>query len=278
MGNITRRQHYIPQMILRNFCFDNNTCWEYSLNTKTFEQKKIESLFYQNFLYEIKKDDGSFYNPNGVNSAEQGFCQIEGKYAEFFRELFSELDHNDSVFIDKENRELICFWIALIIHRNPMIKKLLPENAEQFGYSIRDRLNIDYNFLGLMTKSVEYHVGDLIKGQMTFLRAHISEGFVISDFPIVFYNDVLHNYCYAPISSEYAVLIQEPENALKNLDKCQIIDLSLVDTVKKNKEIYECLKSAKISDIEFGNSIIAKKESILRHVVMPGYDIFLHKK
>ena len=270
MGDITKRQHYIPQMLLRNFCFDNNMCWEYSLNTKTFEQKNIESLFCQNLLYEIKKDDGSFYNPDGVNAAEKGFSQIEGEYAEFFRELFSELDNSDSIALNKVKRELICFWISFLIHRNPMIKKLLPIQAEEYGFSIRDRLNNDYNFLGLMPKGIDYHADDLLKGQITFLRAHKSEGFIISDFPIVFYNEILHKYCYAPISSEYAVLIQEPENVLINLDKCKIKDLTLSNTIKLNVEMYECLESAKLSDIKFGNAIIAKNEETLRRVVNIG--------
>lgn len=46
------RQHYIPQFILRNFCFDDsNSLFFYSLKDKTVSVKNTRDVFMEKQLY-----------------------------------------------------------------------------------------------------------------------------------------------------------------------------------------------------------------------------------
>lgn len=61
----TKKQHYVPVVYLDGFSPDGKHIYEYSLTDGAIRVPvKIEDVCRENFLYEVRNDDGELFNIN----------------------------------------------------------------------------------------------------------------------------------------------------------------------------------------------------------------------
>ena len=231
-----KKQHFVPRMVLKNFCIENEPgkCWEYSLHNKSFSKRIIDDLCAQNYLYEIRDDNGLFYYEDGKNVVENGFGQIETQFAPFLESLISRLEQETTLIIAPNDLELLYVWISFLIIRNPIILHAIPLVAKEMGINIESKLSKSYNFVELMPFLLEKFTNDLKKGHIEFYKANASYSFVISDIPVIIKGTPLYKFCYYPISSSFAMVVKEPETAITDVHKCIVKELDNAEVMKQN--------------------------------------------
>ncbi len=105
-SDVKKKQHYVPEMMLRAFCIPNsNRVWEYNLHSGFITKKNISEICAERYLYELR-DDVGFVNPNTTNLLENEFCKIEGEFTNFFN------------FFLKISKEKMSILLKMILAKN----------------------------------------------------------------------------------------------------------------------------------------------------------------
>ncbi len=122
------RHHYIPQFILRNFCFDNSGNTSYTdVKSKKESVKQIRDIFMEKNLYRDTINDD---NPVKI---EKDFAQFESEVACIIKEKF--LKEEEFVLTSQEDEKLKLF-LALMSFRSKsthdLFKSSLPKESKNF--------------------------------------------------------------------------------------------------------------------------------------------------
>lgn len=262
MSNISKKQHYVPEMVLKHFCTDKNKCWELNFNSGRIAKKSIREVCCTNQLYEIRDEIGEYYYPKGVNAVEKGFCRIETFYDNHINKLISELDKKEVIVLDSIEREYIYLWVSILLNRNPIIKQALPVVASDFGVTIKGEISQSYSFIEIMPASIKFFVEKFKKGRIKFLKTDKNNPFVISDIPVVILDPNCEE-CYMPLSSIYAIQIKKTDSVLIDLNNCEIQELSNKETDDYNTLMYQAVCAYRYSEFCFGNSVISSNKYTL---------------
>lgn len=91
--NITKKQHYIPQVYLRGFSPEYNDksheiscsgytiyCYDLTKTTQSYKPVPIKSVCYKNYLYEVTGDDGEIVLPNHLEKCFSALEKMFGTY------------------------------------------------------------------------------------------------------------------------------------------------------------------------------------------------------
>lgn len=139
--NITRKQHYIPQVYLRGFSpqyIDKNNevppsrytiyCHDLTKEAPLYKSVPIKSICYKNDLYEVTGHDGEIVLPNRL---EKFFSVLEKMFSEYRnkleRKVFITENYITNSFLTREEKS---FWITYILIQILRIPQIL-ELAEQ---------------------------------------------------------------------------------------------------------------------------------------------------
>lgn len=139
--NITKKQHYIPQVYLRGFSPEYNdksheiphsryTIYSYDLtkNTQLYEPVPIKSVCYKNYLYEVTGDEGAIVLPNHL---EKCFSELEKMFSKYRHKLekkaFITENYTTNYFLTQEEK---IFWVTYILLQTLRMPQVL-EIAEQ---------------------------------------------------------------------------------------------------------------------------------------------------
>lgn len=122
------RHHYIPQFILRNFCFDDNGDTFYKdAKSKKESVKQIRDIFMEKNLY---RDTINSDNPVQI---EKDFARFENEVAPIIKEKF--LDSEEFILTRLEEEKLKLFF-ALMSFRSKstqeLFKKELSKKSKKF--------------------------------------------------------------------------------------------------------------------------------------------------
>ena len=110
------RHHYIPQFILRNFCFDDNGNTFYKdIKSKKESVKQIRDIFMGRNLY---RDTINSDNPIQI---EEDFARFENEVAPIIKEKF--LDSEEFILTRLEEEKLKLFF-ALMAFRSKSTQEL----------------------------------------------------------------------------------------------------------------------------------------------------------
>lgn len=137
-SNITKKQHYIPQVYLRGFSpeYQRNkekllsskyTIYCHNLKEKNQIMKPIpiKSVCYRDYLYEVTGHDGEIVLANYL---EQFFSLMEKKFSEYRdkleRKAFVEENYKTKCFLTGEEKEFWVTYILIQILRTPQILSL----------------------------------------------------------------------------------------------------------------------------------------------------------
>ena len=266
MNEIKKKQHYVPRMFLSQFADSDGKCWEYNLNSQKICKKRVEELCASNLLYEIRDENGVFIFPDGLNKVENSFSKLEDFYKGYLAELLMKIDGKCTVDLNEDDIEFICMWFSLLIVRNPLIKKAIPVISRDFGVVEMDEKSRSYNFISLMAREFNYFTKEMKKGHIQFLKCSRYKSYIITDMPVWIANPI-YDGSYLPISSKYAIRINKPEMILSNRKKCEVKELNAEQTDEMNNMMFVAIRSIKVSEFDFGNSVIANDEYVLRHML-----------
>lgn len=119
--NITKNQHYVPQVYLRGFSPDQKRVWSYALDPMdSGKLVPIESVCREKYLYEVWDDDGNLLGPNWLETV---LCGLEGLYAKNLRALEKKAFHRENYwtkcFFTPEEKTFWKAYIAIQMMRSP---------------------------------------------------------------------------------------------------------------------------------------------------------------
>lgn len=139
----SRCHHYVPQKILRNFCFsDSEEIYVFDKNTLASRKAKIKSLYFENGFHTL-------FTETGRNNRENEVTGIENSYN-------SVVDHivRNKGFkgIDELCRKIICRFITFQFLRTSKIRKSIDIFSKLFfdmGKSSAQISGLDKFFPGI---------------------------------------------------------------------------------------------------------------------------------
>ena len=138
--NITKNQHYVPQVYLRGFSPDSKRVWSYSLDPMDGGKLvPIESVCREKFLYEVRDDGGNLLGPNWL---EHVLCGLEGMFAKNLRALENKAFHKENYwtkcFFTTEEKTFWKAYIAVQMMRSPVV---IQATQDVFSEFLGDRLS-----------------------------------------------------------------------------------------------------------------------------------------
>lgn len=121
--NITKNQHYVPQVYLRGFSPDHKRVWSYALDPMdNGKLVPIESVCREKYLYEVRDDDGNLLAPNWLETV---LCGLEGLFAKNLRALENKAFHKENYwtkcFFTTEEKTFWKTFIAVQMMRRPEV-------------------------------------------------------------------------------------------------------------------------------------------------------------
>ena len=121
--NMTKKQHYVPQVYLRGFSTDNKQIWSYTIDPlDNGKYVPIESICRENYLYEVKDNDGNWLTPNWI---EKILSLLEGMFGENLRRLekkaFLKENYRTKCFLTKDEKSFWQLFVAIQMMRNPIV-------------------------------------------------------------------------------------------------------------------------------------------------------------
>ena len=57
---ITKKQHYVPEFLLKNFCSSDGKFAAYNIQYKSYSRKSPAQVCYKDFLYETRNNNDEF--------------------------------------------------------------------------------------------------------------------------------------------------------------------------------------------------------------------------
>lgn len=218
----TKKQHYVPQMYLKNFAIDER-CFVYNPFKQKIEKNSIRNICEENYLYEIRNKDGVFLFPDSKNQFENALSQIEGQDAELLNNILSRVDEEDNCLIlSNDERESLIGFSLLMLLRNPLIRNVLPDVLKiSIGMEISKKEEISFAWLFTLL-NIEKVCPGLINSQINFLKTNKDDYFITSSFPLSFSGDTVQRDFYLPLSSRIGMELSMPDNVLINVNKCQV--------------------------------------------------------
>lgn len=256
--SITKKQHYVPRMYLRNFCIDGekDKCYEYNPYTNDVRIANINNLCEENYLYEIRDEEGIFLVPELKNQIEKAFSIIENEDAGLLRDLLELIEQTrGSIVLSDDQRKKLIGFIILMILRNPVLRDVLPETLKLInGTELKTEAEIKYAWIIILLHTDIYGY-EIENTQLTFLKTKESNPFITSKLPMYFSGYPIQRDFYMPLSSKVAIEMRIPENALINVNKCDIRELSIEEV-----DSYNC----KLLDSQ-GSIISSSKETLNKY-------------
>lgn len=280
------KHHYIPQFILRNFCYDGENRL-YFFNKKTSEicERKTSEIFMVRNLYR-----DNINNPDEPMKIEKDMARFESEVSRIIKERF--LKENEIAISLEENEKLLLFFALMgfrsIITRNSFIDRASEKTKALYSYYQKDGNLSDLwkRNLGKLVncrslKEILNHkeIDDPIKGFMyrdivglygcyfVVAERRGSLDFVISDsYPTVITGTMengleLMLYSIFPISPDRVILIAA--NGVTGApQRVTVFDDEVLKRPKRNqikKEIIIRLRKVYEREVEYLNSALIRE-------------------
>ena len=159
----TAEQHYIPQFILRNFISNKLlTVADVRVSPVRYFKTTPKRIFFQNDLYEIKNEDGTYFDRNAI---EDRFASMEGWVAPRLRDLF--LKRDKSSHLSGEQDAVLAVLIAVQLARLPAVKQIVFDKND---VDIIEKNYIYQAFVNSPQKANEYLKRNNIYGPPELLK------------------------------------------------------------------------------------------------------------
>lgn len=143
------KQHYIPQFILKNFCFNDHLLYFYSLNDKRTSIKNTRDVFMERNLY-----TSITLNPDNPTQIETDFARYEREISTLIKTKI--LDKHE-IFLTLKEETSLRFFCALLGFRSANAKDIFL-NLDEEGKTIYKPYLQEDNFAELWRRNLSYLV------------------------------------------------------------------------------------------------------------------------
>ena len=287
MINIPIKHHYIPQFILKNFCFDeSNHIHFFFFYTHAITIKATREVFMKPFLYQ-----DNINHPDKEMQIEIDFAKYENEVSQFFKRFSTKKE----ICLTNSENELLKLFVAIMRLRSDMssnfFKQELSEESKEF-YSkyqpdgnfddfwkrnlgnilscrswreVNEHENIDLPFKAFMKRDA-YGIAD-----MYFIVAERRGGtdFVLSDsYPTVIYEQLTKDdksieipmFDFLPLSPERMLLFVSTSVRFSNESVTHFSNEFLKPPRKNhdNNQITIKVKKVYENDVEYINQELIK--------------------
>lgn len=150
---ITKRQHYVPQFYLRNWCNNENKLWCYDAKIGKIYKTTPNDCCYIKYYYEIGKIGDDYVLPN---TREQDYQRIENEIAPIISKHLKIMDdekNKDALIFNSYDKKLMIDFVLTMIIRNIDFDN----NDPTF---IRDVYNAEANIIKSIDKILNIQVDD----------------------------------------------------------------------------------------------------------------------
>ena len=139
---ITKGEHYVPEVYLQGFSQDNATLYAYRIKDGYQPEKPvpIKSICKEKYLYELRDENDEIVAPNHL---ENILCHIEGLFAEYRRRLeqkaYIPSNYATKCFLTKDEKDFWKSFIAVQLVRTPKVIRMMKEEIEnQFDGQLKN--------------------------------------------------------------------------------------------------------------------------------------------
>lgn len=215
MKQVTKKQHFIPEFYLKNFCAEDGKLAVYDCRYNKYHRKTPAQICYEKYLYETKVDSDSESEEFVlVNEIENYFRDKETIYSECIDRILKTCDSsvgNRRCICTKVDMEVLDDFVSNMLLRNPLLYNKIDDsdlyqeilNSELFqdwsgflsetsGYSpdaiIRMFFNMDSTDSDINYSCAYYLRKQISKMNFSF---YVSTGarFVFGEFPFAIHLD-----------------------------------------------------------------------------------------
>ena len=109
MGTEPKRQHYIPQFIIRKFCKSDGKVYYYDKSNNSINQKWPKQIFEETNLYKYL-----YNNEEDPNIIEKDLSKFESDAARLIRPFIE----NCSVGLSYDDNELLKYFLFIMMFRS----------------------------------------------------------------------------------------------------------------------------------------------------------------
>ena len=224
----TKRQHYVPKMLLKKWSFDGKFLNCFNKAKQEYAAICINNVCVENDLYELKDSNEKYINRNYL---EDKMAEMECAFTDYLEDLEEKIlsQAQSSQYIPLSKKEIfsIIYWLAFLASRNPKTTKKLKAVANQFNIDYTESLydllidsvlNYPLSFAAknIDKVSLEFYVS----GEAAFAA---SDSLVDLDFGNI--NQVV------PLSPKLAVKVCLLEEEQNNICKVEILNKKQIDKV-----------------------------------------------
>lgn len=257
----TKKQHFVPQFYLKNFCNAQNKLCVYDKKDKKYFYSTSKDICYKNYLYEYDADDSLMSNGKHIlpNDIENIYAKEEGNYSAFLKVLLKRLNaqiNPNAIILNSSEISVLYDFINNLMIRHPnMMDRFLTDkdyshfcnvieesgtanvlkeifdgmklgSPEGFKRSVFKKIYLDSK--GSNGKGVTF-VPYLNEMSFVFLKSE-TEGFITSDYPIrmaIYEDDDCFDSLYFPLSPKYAINFFNCKTADRN--RIRVIDSEMTN-------------------------------------------------
>ena len=285
MGNIKKRQHYVPRTYLKPFSSsgkNKDMIWAYFHDQKRKRFVAIDDVCVENYLYEhyICYGDGAteFISPNSI---ENRYMQLENTYRPIIEKIIG--NKNDIISFIEEDRDNLIGFMATLLFRHPLFINMSNTLGERFynecsewrkeiskAFPDVDDVYFKMFYLhGMLEKQqdpdqsliIQAMKGTLDDDQLCVFKSCSGE-FVTSDAPVVnIYGDIdglEYDLVGMPISPEYFVAFIDIDKNVSN--KVFVIDNEQIMSLNKHQQEHST-----------GGILMSKSEVALNRILFNAY-------
>lgn len=290
---VTRQQHYVPQVYLKNFSIsqDDLRVWVYDRQEKNYFRDHIKNICFEKYLYETPWEVtghsfGKFVLPNAI---EKDFSKYEGEYGTLLKRIISvcnEPKNRNALVGDRNDKRALAGLVINLLLRNPWslskaklevvptdilkneeiqsIRQLFQlldwGDANPLITAASKKVWLDHKFVGGVPKQL---IDELLKLNFSVLVSEKHQ-FVTSSFPVVYEtydseDGTTHpRMMYLPIHPRFALLYSN--NAVTKSYRNRMVLLPINEVNRMNR-LY--LKS----DIRQARFIISNDKFVLEQLI-----------
>lgn len=243
-----KRQHYLSQMYLKLFKFDEMKDSVYIKKENVIKEKGIKNICQESYFYDLDVGNHLF---------EEGYSKIESIFAEFLRiELFNI--YNGYLFynLTKDNKDAILFWIIFNFLKSKVKRdfdiSLLgdKEGREKFLKEINS------NNIENIKKTIE-------KWNFIILLNKTKTPFITAEMPsfLVYQEKKEDSFAMMTLSPTVAIYLSNKNNIYLNIvsnNSNNIVSLDEISVEKYNKALVQFAKNLDIFLISNNRKILKR--------------------
>lgn len=118
----TKRQHFVPQFLLKNFSMDGKRVIVWDRKQRVFFETGVKDICYLDDLYEVKWKDSNPKLGTYVldNKLEEEFSQTEGRASSVIKHIIERANGTETrIIFNKEEKSIIYDFVTVLYLRNP---------------------------------------------------------------------------------------------------------------------------------------------------------------